>query len=160
MELFNVEDAKLHAENMCVAYEKSYGALKAGLDAMCKKHLGTIPRGTDEETGKGLCYDTCFWIQLLSVGFGLTHRPFPREDCLQDHRYCRPPAPLPDTPETRRDMAGFVWEARKLDQRGDWSEAVALYEKLVEELQNRQDTEYAQNCAQQIREKMKMAGDA
>jgi hypothetical protein len=51
-------------------------------------------------------------------------------------------------------------QALKLDQRGDWSEAVALYEKLAEEAQDRQDAEYAQNCAQQIREKMKMAGDA
>jgi arylsulfatase A-like enzyme len=49
---------------------------------------------------------------FLSVGFGLTHRPFPED---KDGRYCRPPLPLPDTPETRRDMAGFINLARQLD---------------------------------------------
>lgn len=51
-------------------------------------------------------------------------------------------------------------QALKLDQCGDWSEAVALYDKLAGDARDRQDAEYAQNCAQRIREKMKMAGDA
>ncbi len=51
-------------------------------------------------------------------------------------------------------------QALELDQRGDWSEAIALYERLAEEGQDRHDAEYARNCAQQIREKMKMANDA
>lgn len=49
---------------------------------------------------------------FLSVGFGLTHRPFPED---KDGRYCRPPLPLPDTPETRRDMAGFIDLAQQFD---------------------------------------------
>ncbi len=58
--------------------------------------------------------------------------------------------------KAREEMFG---QALKLDQRGDWSEAIALYEQLAVEAQDRQDAEYARNCAQQIREKMKMAND-
>jgi hypothetical protein len=43
-------------------------------------------------------------------------------------------------------------EAFELDQRGDWVEAVALYERIADELQGHQDGEYARSCAQQIRE--------
>ena len=49
-------------------------------------------------------------------------------------------------------------QAFRLDQRGDWSEAIALYEQVAEESQGQQHAEYARNCAQQIREKM-MSGD-
>jgi N-sulfoglucosamine sulfohydrolase len=53
---------------------------------------------------------------FLAVGFGDTHRPFPTEFPPQvDPRYLRPPEPIPDTPETRADMAGFVTEAIRLD---------------------------------------------
>jgi len=47
---------------------------------------------------------------FLSVGFTETHRPFPTgaSEAL-------PPAHLPDVPEIRRDMAGFVASARALD---------------------------------------------
>jgi hypothetical protein len=45
-------------------------------------------------------------------------------------------------------------QAFRLDQRGDWSEAIALYEQVAEESQGQQHAEYARNCAQQIREKM------
>ncbi len=51
---------------------------------------------------------------FLSVGYSETHRPF-RQAEPEDARYCRPPAPLPDTPETRRDMAEFVATLRLLD---------------------------------------------
>ena len=53
---------------------------------------------------------------FLSVGFGVTHRKFPEPGPDEDDRYCLPPAPLPDTPETRRDMAAFKASARILDQ--------------------------------------------
>src|SRR5262249_46206780 len=33
-----------------------------------------------------------------------------------DPRYLQPPAPLPDTPETRLDMAGYCASARNLDR--------------------------------------------
>ncbi len=52
----------------------------------------------------------------LEVGFGQTHRGFPPiEECPDDPRYCRPPAPLPDTPDTRQDMARYKASARILD---------------------------------------------
>ncbi len=53
---------------------------------------------------------------FLSVGFGDTHRVFAPLNDLDDPRYCRPPAPIPDTPETREDMARFMASARILDQ--------------------------------------------
>jgi len=52
---------------------------------------------------------------FLSVGFTETHREFRPAGALEDARYCRPPAPLPDTPETRRDMADFMASARVYD---------------------------------------------
>lgn len=52
---------------------------------------------------------------FLDVGFYPTHRPFPEPVTGDDPRYTRPPAPLPDTPETRRDMASFNTSARLLD---------------------------------------------
>lgn len=53
---------------------------------------------------------------FLDVGFIETHRDFPPNAALDDPRFCLPPAPLPDTPETRRDMASFKTIARELDR--------------------------------------------
>lgn len=59
---------------------------------------------------------------FLSCGFSLTHRMGPGEQWhtmaqppAGDPRYVRPPAPLPDTPETRRDFADFRVAAGLLD---------------------------------------------
>ena len=52
---------------------------------------------------------------FLSVGFGDTHRVFPDRDPRDDPRYILPPAPLPDLPEVREDMAQFMGSARSLD---------------------------------------------
>ena len=52
---------------------------------------------------------------FLDCGFGLTHRPFKDLAPADDPRYTLPPAPLPDTPETREDMARFTTKARALD---------------------------------------------
>ena len=62
----------------------------------------------------------------LEVGFGNTHRGFPKlEDCPDDPRYCLPPAPLPDTRSTREDMTRYKATARILDQKiGDVLEAL------------------------------------
>jgi arylsulfatase A-like enzyme len=51
---------------------------------------------------------------FLSVGFQETHREFPAPD-PRDERTALPPANLPDAPETRRDMAGYLASARALD---------------------------------------------
>lgn len=50
---------------------------------------------------------------FLSVGLFETHREFP--DQTVDDRYLRPPAPIIDTPETRKDMAGFATMAKTMD---------------------------------------------
>ncbi|MBI1336088.1 MAG: sulfatase-like hydrolase/transferase [Phycisphaera sp.] len=55
---------------------------------------------------------------FLTVGYGQTHREFPElSECPDDPRYCLPPSPLPDTPETRIDMARYKASARILDQK-------------------------------------------
>ena len=50
---------------------------------------------------------------FLSVGFFETHRVFP--DAGEGPHYTRPPAPLPDTAETRRDMASYNQSLHRLD---------------------------------------------
>jgi arylsulfatase A-like enzyme len=56
---------------------------------------------------------------FLSVGLMETHRPFHKADPenypAEDPRYCRAPRPLPDTPETRTDMADFKAAVRLMD---------------------------------------------
>jgi arylsulfatase A-like enzyme len=53
---------------------------------------------------------------FLSVGFFETHREFRPPSSPQVELYCQPPAPLPDAPQTRRDMAGFLASAKALDR--------------------------------------------
>lgn len=52
---------------------------------------------------------------FLSVGFFETHRQFMQPGSERDALYTLPPTPLPDTLETRRDMAAFKASARDLD---------------------------------------------
>ncbi len=60
---------------------------------------------------------------FLDCGFNLTHRVgngeqwhTTRQPPAGDARYVRPPPPLPDTPETRRDFADFLVAAGLLDR--------------------------------------------
>jgi N-sulfoglucosamine sulfohydrolase len=53
---------------------------------------------------------------FLSVGFHETHREYPATPD-DNPAYCLPPAPLPDTPATREDMARFKASARILDRK-------------------------------------------
>ncbi|MEW6749412.1 MAG: sulfatase [Candidatus Latescibacterota bacterium] len=53
---------------------------------------------------------------FLSVGFNQTHRDFPEAGPGDNPAHCLPPAPLPDTPQTRADMARFRTSARQLDR--------------------------------------------
>jgi arylsulfatase A-like enzyme len=53
---------------------------------------------------------------FLSVGFFETHREFFEPVSPQDANYCLPPPTLPDTPETRLDMAAFKVSAQSLDR--------------------------------------------
>jgi arylsulfatase A-like enzyme len=52
---------------------------------------------------------------FLDVGFFETHRAFRQPGPQEDARFCRPPAPIPDTPESRADMAAFQASARVMD---------------------------------------------
>ena len=51
---------------------------------------------------------------FLSVGFFETHRDFFEPTSVRDALYSLPPANLPDTPVTRRDMAAYKASARAL----------------------------------------------
>ncbi len=53
---------------------------------------------------------------FLSVGFIETHRDFPAPGPGDNSNYVLPPARLPDMPEIRRDMAGYITSARRLDE--------------------------------------------
>jgi N-sulfoglucosamine sulfohydrolase len=53
---------------------------------------------------------------FFSVGFFETHREYFEPSSVRDALYSLPPAHLPDTPQTRRDMASFKASARSLDQ--------------------------------------------
>lgn len=53
---------------------------------------------------------------FMSVGFFETHRDFSAPTSVRDTLYSLPPANLPDTVVTRRDMAAFKASARSLDQ--------------------------------------------
>ena len=52
---------------------------------------------------------------FMSVGFSDPHREFEPLNGIDDPRYCRPPRPLPDTPETREDMARLMASTRTMD---------------------------------------------
>lgn len=52
---------------------------------------------------------------FMDIGFFETHREYPNAP-TEASRYVRPPAPLPDTPETRQDMANFIEMAVELDR--------------------------------------------
>jgi N-sulfoglucosamine sulfohydrolase len=51
---------------------------------------------------------------FLDVGFFETHREYPQ--ATDNSEYVQPPWPIPDTPETRLDMAGFHASARLMDR--------------------------------------------
>jgi arylsulfatase A-like enzyme len=53
---------------------------------------------------------------FLDVGFFETHREFPPQIEPGDAHYALPPPSVPNTPETRLDMAGYKASARLLDE--------------------------------------------
>ncbi len=52
---------------------------------------------------------------FLDAGFFETHRDYPHATFEDNPRAIQPPRPIPDTPETREDMARFHASARLLD---------------------------------------------
>jgi N-sulfoglucosamine sulfohydrolase len=53
---------------------------------------------------------------FLDVGFFETHREYPEPGPDDDPHYILPPAAIPDTPQTRKDIAGYRASARNLDR--------------------------------------------
>jgi N-sulfoglucosamine sulfohydrolase len=53
---------------------------------------------------------------FLDVGFFETHRVFRTPGPHEDARFSQPPAPIPDTPESRADIAAFKASARVMDE--------------------------------------------
>jgi len=53
---------------------------------------------------------------FLTVGFFETHREFPTDHDINPN-YVQPPAPLPDTPRIREDMANYMAMAQTLDDK-------------------------------------------
>src|SRR5262249_12008185 len=53
---------------------------------------------------------------FLDVGLFETHRAFFQPGVDEDPRYCLPPPPIPDTPQTRQDIASFKASVRSMDQ--------------------------------------------
>lgn len=54
---------------------------------------------------------------FLSFGMYATHRRFPDQIDAEINENCiRPPEPIPDNPETRKDFAGYLTSAKSADQ--------------------------------------------
>lgn len=53
---------------------------------------------------------------FLSLGLFNTHRKFPEVSSGSETRFVRPPEPIADIPDNRRDMADYVESAKILDQ--------------------------------------------
>jgi len=71
---------------------------------------------------------------FLDIGFVETHREYPQPSWAEDDRYTLPPAPLPDTPQTRKDMAAFKASAARFDQ------GVGIVIDLIDELNLAENT--------------------
>ena len=84
-----------------IGYDRILTTNAAEADARAEAFLATPPDGPF----------------FLDCGFSETHRTFPVPGPEDDARYVRPPAPLPDTPATREDMAAYRASVRALDTR-------------------------------------------
>lgn len=102
---------------------KGYYTVLAGL-----QHIATDPKkiGFDEvltdknQHAAHVADHAVAWLNksprtpfFMDCGFFETHREFPKPTDNAD--YILPPAPLPDNPSTRYDMAGFHQSARDMD---------------------------------------------
>lgn len=73
-------------------------------------HVADVVPGVLDYLKKAAAADRPFF---LDIGFEETHRPYHLP--TRDPGSLRSPAPIPDTPETRYDMAGYCASARVLD---------------------------------------------
>jgi arylsulfatase A-like enzyme len=103
-----------HIDNLDQA---SYGS-RIGYDAILNlpDMTGGLGHSTIEQRAVEFLDDAPQQPFFLSVGFFETHREFPAEP-EDSPNYGLPPAPLPDTPAIREDMARFKASAHLLDQK-------------------------------------------
>jgi len=78
--------------------------------------LASKPTGAEQEAVEFLA-NAPSQPFFLAVGFNDTHRKFAEPGLDEDPRYSLPPPVLPDTPETRADMAAYKASARMLDEK-------------------------------------------
>ncbi len=101
-----------YTSHLCGVQHVAKGAERIGYDDILStqgpaKHVAPVAA----EFLKGKPQEPFF----ISVGFNDTHREYSPPGPAEDERYCMPPAPFPDTAETRRDMAAYKASARELD---------------------------------------------
>jgi arylsulfatase A-like enzyme len=124
---FKLNDTKQHI--VATLRTAGYHSVLAGIEHVSggdRSSLGydtTLP-SNDGETNAATWLDTNPTEPFfLDVGFSETHRnakaggAFAGSGQQGDSRYCLPPSPLPDTIETRRDMADFKTAAARLDSK-------------------------------------------
>jgi len=79
-------------------------------------HAGSVGAGSASALAEAFLGSKPKEPFFLSVGFFDTHRVFPALDPDDDVRYVRPPAHIPDLPETRADWAAYQKSLRRLDE--------------------------------------------
>ena len=123
---FTLKDPKTHINFTLKKY--GYHSVLSGI-----QHETPI---IDENSSKNIGYDEYLgnqgvahtkaaeWLDkspsspfFLSVGFIETHRVFPAKNKDMNADHLIPPAPLPDVPEVREDIARFMESARILDEK-------------------------------------------
>jgi len=89
-----------------LGYETVYPSREVDSEGITRNAVETIRRHATDPGSQPF---------FLDVGFFETHRPYPEADPAES-RYVQPPTPLPDTPETRQDMADYHASVRILDR--------------------------------------------
>ncbi len=84
-----------------------------------------LPAGGEGDAGvkdRGIAEQAAAYLKepkdrpfFLSCGFNWPHRVFPEPDADLNPAHILPPPPMPDTPETRRDMAAYMSAVRSMD---------------------------------------------
>ncbi|MFW6155112.1 MAG: sulfatase [Planctomycetota bacterium] len=86
---------------------------RIGYDEILTRKIGGAEAAEAAEQRIAAGLDEPFF---MSVGCSEPHRPFPEPPLAEEvARFARAPAPLPDTPETRRDTGGFAMKVERFD---------------------------------------------
>ncbi len=123
---FSLADPKRHLASFLQSqgYETALAGVQHEASAQTRSSLGysrILP--TKDSRGMNVSSAASDFLKsqprgpfFLACGFTETHREFPVPGPREDPRYTLPPAPLPDTSQTRTDMAAFKASARVLDE--------------------------------------------